>query len=109
MNKTPEQTAEQLAELKIEKSVIELNSKFKNVEKHTFCSAVPLDKDNLYNTFVELIKSWEKLPTSKIIESDFNISKRERLNLYEKLAKNNYLIDKGNGNGFIINPNLDFI
>jgi hypothetical protein len=79
-------------EPKITNAVLMLSSKFKNTENNTFCSSVLVDKDNIYNTLLDIIKNSDELPRSDIIENKLGIDKRERLKQYKKLVEEGYLI-----------------
>ena len=90
---------------KISNAVLMLSSKFKNTENDTFCSSVLVDKNNIYNTLVDIIKNSDELPRSDIIENRLCIDKRERLKHYKRLVDEGYLIQ--NNTVYKINPNLD--
>lgn len=92
-------------EPKITNAVLTLSSKFKNTENDTFCSSVLVDKGNIYNTLVEIIKNSNELPKSDIIENKLGIDKRERLKYYKRLVEEGYLVQ--NNTIYKINPNLE--
>lgn len=99
---------EQLLEHKNQDAVKTLCLKFKNYKKDKNFSNVPIknkNKEDLYNTFIELIKKSDKLPSSHIIENTYDIDKRERLILYNKLCDEGYLIKKKTR--FLINKNKE--
>jgi len=92
-------------EPKITNAVLMLYSKFKNTENDAFCSSVLVDKGDIYNTLVEIIKNSNELPKSNIIENKLGIDKRERLKYYKRLVEEGYLVQ--NNTIYKINPNLE--
>lgn len=91
-------------EPKITDAVLKLSSKFKNTKNDTFCSSVLVNKGDIYNTLVDIIKNSDELPRSDIIENKLDIDKRERLKHYKRLVEKGYLIQ--NNTVYKINPNL---
>lgn len=106
-NKSVEQVLEQNKICSSQKSVIELISFLKNIENTISCSSVPVNEVDFtlrIEKFLEVNREGEKLPTNEVVEREFGINKRKRIQIYEELAFSNLLI-KAPGNRWIYNIN----